>query len=127
MTFVLALFSKFVRWFRPEGVRAPQTVVKCLCSEKALTVIAEQLQAHGARVIFESETHGRVESEAGVLTFGHSGCHLTVVVIEDRGHFPAALLIGGIKQTVEEANEIVRRAHVQNFNPSVSAEESANA
>src|SRR5208337_3744453 len=66
--------------------------------------------AFGARVEFTDGWCGIVASESGTLSFTWAHSVLCVRVMEDQGHFPSALIIGGIKQTVEEANEIVRRA-----------------
>ncbi len=123
-----ALLRSIVRWFGSSDVRAPQNlIVLCPCEPEALPIIAEQLRAFGARVTFDRQWAGLVMSESGTLFFRYNNHVLTVSVVEDLGHFTRALMIGGVKQTVEEANEIVRRARAQNSNPSVSAEESANA
>ena len=89
--------------------------------------MAKDLRAFGARVTFDQQWAGLVLSEAGTLFFRYDDGFLTVTVVEDKGHFSRSLMIGGVKQTIEEANEIVRRAHAENPNPSMSAEESANA
>lgn len=112
MTFVLALFRSLVRGLFGSGVRAPREhiVVMCSCHAEALPLIAQQLRAFGAKVTFERQWAGLVMSEAGTLFFRYDDHILTVSVVEDRGHFSRSLLIGGIKQTVEEANEMVRRS-----------------
>jgi hypothetical protein len=125
---MLALFSKLVRRLRLSRVRALKPlVVHCHgVSVEALPVLKRQLEEFGARVHFESETTGRVDSVSGSLAFIHDRHALTVTVIEDRGHFPRALMIGGIRQTVAEAQEIVQRAHARTLQLSRAAEESAN-
>lgn len=124
----LALLSKLDRWLSSDGVRANEALtVTCNCLPEALPIVAKELRAFGARVTFEDGWAGVVASEAGTLTFKYSDGRLFVTVKEDFGHFPRLLLIGGIKQTVSEANEIARRAHAEILNPSMTAEESANA
>lgn len=124
--FVLALLGKLDRWL--DGVRANDTVtVTCNCMPEALPIVAKELRAFGATVSFENGWAGIVTSEAGTLTFIYSDGLLRVTVKKDLGHFPRMLLIGGIKQTVSEANEVARRAHAGIVTPSMTAEESANA
>lgn len=123
--FLLALFSTLDRWLEPEGVRA-NGHMKIECKnvpEEALPLIADQLRAFGARVNFSDQWCGMVVSLAGKLFFNYKDGTLEVSVIEDEGHFPKALLIGGIKQTVEEACEIVRRDRLES--PGLSMEASA--
>lgn len=126
--FVLALLGKFDRWLTSDGVRANEAVtVTCNCLPEALPIVAKELRAFGARVSFENGWAGVVASEAGTLAFRYSDGLLFVTIKEDLGHFPRMLLIGGIKQTVSEANEIAQRAHAEILNPSMTAEGSANA
>lgn len=127
-SFVLALLGKFDRWLGSDGVRANEAVtVTCNCLPEALPIVAKELRAFGARVSFENSWAGVVASEAGTLAFQYLDGLLFVTIKEDLGHFPRMLLIGGIKQTVSEANEIARRAHAEILNPSMTAEGSANA
>ena len=127
MTFVLALLRSLARHVA-SSVRAPQNlIVRCPCDPEALSIVAKDLRAFGARVTFDQQWAGLVLSEAGTLFFRYDNGFLTVTVVEDKGHFSRSLMIGGVKQTIEEANEIVRRAHGQNSDSSVSAEESAKA
>jgi len=124
MTFMLALLRSVMRWLDLPGVRAPgKTCIACECSPEAVPILAEQLRAFGARVEFDDSWSGIVVSESGTLFFSHGYGMLVVIVQEDFGHFPKALLIGGIKQTIEEANEIVRRAHAVKFQTPMSAAE----
>ena len=123
-----ALLRACARWLRTSSVRAPQNlIVTCPCEPEALSIVAKELRAFGARVTLEQQWAGFVMSEAGTLFFRYDNGFLTVTVVEDKGHFSRSLMIGGVKQTIEEANEIVRRAHGQNSDSSVAAEESANA
>jgi hypothetical protein len=71
-----------------------------------LPILKTQLEQFGARVHFQSETRGHVESIAGKLEFEHVGQQLSIWVCEDKGHFTPALLMGGIKQMVSEAREL---------------------
>jgi len=73
-----------------------------------LPVLKREMEKFGATVHFETETSGHVDSIAGKLGFHHDGHTLTISVLEDAGHFAPNLLIGGIKQTVSEACELLR-------------------
>jgi hypothetical protein len=75
---------------------------------QVLPVLKGQLEAFGAKVHFETPSSGHVDSIAGRLRFSHHGEILTVEVVQEHGHFPGAMLIGGMRQTVEEACELVR-------------------
>ncbi len=120
-----ALFSKVVRWCRPDSVRAPeQFSVTCDCLQEALPILAEQLKGFGCDVLFANRWSGIGASEAGEFVFKYRSGRLTVTVTKDFGHFPRLMLIGGIKQTIGEANEIVRRAADARFETS---QESAEA
>ena len=111
---VSALFGSFVRWLRPSSVRAPQPVtVTCDCLPEALPILVLQLRGFGADVVVAKDWSGIVFSEAGEFVFKHQDDRLTVTVTKDLGHFPQLMLIGGIKQTIAEANELVRRAHAE--------------
>jgi len=79
-----------------------------------LPILARQLRRFGARVEFESERAGVVKHLSGKLRFEHNGsARLHVAVIEECGHFPKSMLIGGIRQTVQEAVELARKAEMQ--------------
>jgi len=78
----------------------------------ALPMIAEQLRQFGAVVTFDTSSAGRVSSESGRMAFRHDGESLHVDLVEDKGHFPLALWMGGVKQMVEETVE--RLLHVTN-------------
>lgn len=74
-------------------------------------VLAKQLHEYGCVVEFDfnSSLAGKVRHDAGVVNFDHDGMDCFTVVIEvNAGHFPGTLLIGGIKQLIEEAAEDVR-------------------
>jgi hypothetical protein len=74
--------------------------------QKALPVLAEHLRAHGATVHFETDTRGYVHSIAGKLTWEHANETLTIRLVENAGHFPRLLLIGGMRQAIQEAVEL---------------------
>jgi hypothetical protein len=76
---------------------------------EALTEIAEEVRQHGLEVVFESDSRGRVTCEAGKLDFDHTDGAFAVHVTEDRGHFPEKMLIGGLRQLVEEGVERYHR------------------
>lgn len=120
--FLVALFSRLDHWLDREGVRANgHMTIECKnVPEEALPLIADQLRAFGARVKFSDGWNGIVVSESGKMFFAYDRGTLKVTVIEDAGHFPKALLIGGVKQTVEEACEIIRRR-----SPGIAMEASA--
>lgn len=75
---------------------------------QVLPILKRQLESFGARVEFDSPTSGRVNSIAGNLAFSHVADKFTVEIIQEFGHFPRSLLIGGIRQHVEEACEVLR-------------------
>ncbi len=75
------------------------------CSLPALQKIAEQLRGFGCNVHFDTPESGRVTHDAGALRFSHRDGHLTVEIVQDHAHFPRRLLIGGIRQVIEEAVE----------------------
>ena len=73
----------------------------------SLSTVADELRQYGAHVVFETRCTGYVESIAGRVNFIHDGqSTLMIFLVLDRGHFPRALLIGGIRQTVSEAVEL---------------------
>lgn len=78
---------------------------------EALPVLVQDLEQFGARVEFRTENWGIVHSIAGQLEFEHSEETLTVRVMDDKGHFSPLLLLGGIRQMVEEAAEKWRVLH----------------
>ena len=73
------------------------------CPLSALPAIAAELRKFGVAVTFEAETFGSVQHAAGKIHWQHDGEHLHVQIVDDNGHFPRLLLIGGIRQLVEEA------------------------
>jgi hypothetical protein len=77
----------------------------------ALPVLAEELRTFGAEILFESDgRHGELNHFSGRLQWEHlTGDVLMVAVIEQSGHFPVAMLIGGIRQTCQEAAERWRK------------------
>ena len=77
----------------------------------AIPILVEQLESYGARFTYAGNSaEGSVcEHDSGVFRFRHEQNRLTVQLLMDFGHFPQSLLIGGIRQTVEEAVELVER------------------
>jgi hypothetical protein len=80
---------------------------------RALDVLAAELRSVGMVVNFDNESvncgSGSAEGISGRLEFLHVGEHLTVTITEDKGHFPEAMLLGGIRQLVSEAVELVNK------------------
>lgn len=76
---------------------------------EALPLMSAQLEQFGSRVVFEQPHSGTVESVAGCLKFKLESGALQVKVEKDHGHFPELMLIGGMRQFVEEAVEMVAR------------------
>lgn len=76
-----------------------------------LEILAAQLRAHGSRVIFDpTGLAGRVDSIAGSVRFElHTDGILEVTMTTDAGHFAEKMLIGGMRQMVEEARELAGR------------------
>jgi len=72
---------------------------------EALPHLADQLRAFGADVQFHDETRGEVQHLSGVIEFEHRGDVLHLRVIRNAGHFPRLLLIGGMRQLVQETVE----------------------
>lgn len=76
----------------------------------SLPTVAAELRKFGANVVFETACTGFVESISGRVRFEHDGSsNLSVFLLLDRLHFPRRLLIGGIRQTVNEAVEVYAR------------------
>jgi hypothetical protein len=125
--FAWEFYRTFRLWLKSYDVRVLSAAcVSCACEPEALPILAQQLRAFGARVSFEDQWAGLVMAESGTLFFRYEDHRLHVAIVEDHGHFPKALIIGGIKQTVEEANEIIRRAHAATRSLE-TAQESANS
>jgi Glycosyl transferase family 2 len=76
----------------------------------ALPHIAAYLRDYGAVIVFTSTLSGRVYSISGGLDFSHDGnSTLTVTVTSNRAHFPSRMIVGGVRQVVEEVCEDLRR------------------
>lgn len=71
----------------------------------ALPKMAEQLKAFGAQVTFHDETHGELKHPSGVIEFEHRNDVLYLRVTQNAGHFPRLMLIGGMRQLVQETVE----------------------
>ena len=79
--------------------------MKLACPVSALPSIAEQLRGFGCNVQFDTAESGRVTHDAGVIRFWHRDGALNIEIVQNDGHFPHAMLIGGIRQLVEETVE----------------------
>jgi hypothetical protein len=90
---------------------APITITTPNVPDLAIEILLESLRRHGAIVSRPHVGYGEIESVAGVMRFYHSLAKvLTVEVVECKGHFPRTLLVGGIKQHIEEAVEMAKSA-----------------
>ena len=76
----------------------------------AVPVLIEQLDQFGARFTLAAHRSdwSEFQHDSGRVRFRHEADTLHVRVVEDAGHFPHSMLIGGIRQMVEEAVEIVQ-------------------
>jgi hypothetical protein len=79
----------------------PVTVTVDRVSPAAVALLKTQLLGFGAVI-----TDDLVVTPSGEMRFRHEGLVLEVVVVKDHGHFPRLLLIGGIRQMIEEAVEL---------------------
>lgn len=85
---------------------------------EALEPLASQLRHFGAVVKFgDYRTGGIISHVSGVASFDHAGDILTVKILHNPGHFPHWLLVGGIKQLVEETVEALPKPFA--WNPAV--------
>ena len=80
---------------------------------EALAPLAEQLRKYQAVVTFHENMSGLVQHESGSASF-HLLRDLTLVVkiLHNPGHFPRRLLLGGIRQLVEETVESLQMDQV---------------
>jgi Glycosyl transferase family 2 len=75
----------------------------------ALLHIADYVRGHGANVTFSSSHSGIVDSSSGSLDFFHDGVSsLTVTITNNALHFPSRMIVGGVRQAVEEMVEKLR-------------------
>lgn len=86
------------------------------CPPAVLPRIADQLRVCGCKVIFLTDTEGMVVSIAGKIGFNHDGKVLRIGIIENAGHFSRSMLIGGIRQVIEEAVESHQAASMNSCN-----------
>lgn len=75
----------------------------------ALPVLYRQLEAFGSTIVLHDNAKGICEHPSGTMHFELTGDVLTVRVIKDAGHFPKFMMLGGIRQTILEAVEMVER------------------
>ena len=86
--------------------RLDMTIILRKVPFQALNVIAEQLRGYGAEVTFKTPYCGEVVSVAGRARFEYDGDETLIVVVENSlGHFPPAMIRGGLRQLVEEIVE----------------------
>lgn len=85
-------------------------------SSGALSVLMEQLDSFGVTVLFEecpiAGITGTLTCDAGAMRFHHHADKLTVDLVDDRGHFSRSMLIGGMRQMIEEAVELFHRREI---------------
>jgi len=89
----------------------------------AIPLLAGQLRDHGALVRFDEQNPGSglVRHESGTFSFTHrADLVLSVTILHTAGHFPRLMLIGGIRQLVEEAIERLQAADDSDRGSSVS-------
>jgi hypothetical protein len=79
-----------------EAEKIPASVLPKLC---------EQLGKFGDCRMNSDGRSGWGHFEAGRFVFTHAGLMLTIEITENHGHFSNKLLIGGIRQLLEEAVE----------------------
>jgi hypothetical protein len=72
------------------------------CPAAALPLVADQLRGFGATVDMEC---GTADHPMGFVRFSHDGEHLSVQFESNGGIVTTNMLIGGLRQLVEEAAE----------------------
>jgi hypothetical protein len=83
--------------------------VQCPAPVEILKPLKEILESYGANVTLETDSKGKVEHPSGTLSFEHTGLDLVVTLEHNPGHLPGRLILGGIRQLVEETAEIYRK------------------
>lgn len=73
-------------------------------------MLAEQLRGFGVEVWFDAPHAGELICLSGKMLFYHDGEKLTLEIVQNEGHFTRAILIGGMRQLIEEAAELIRAA-----------------
>lgn len=82
------------------------TVIQTGIPIAAIELMAEEMRSFGALILFDNPLKGSIIHLSGEGTFEHDGKDtFTVVITKDCNHFGPRLLIGGIKQLIEEAVE----------------------
>ena len=82
------------------------------CPPDVVGTLVTQLRGYGCEVTFESLYKGRVTHLAGVVEFEYVDAVLHATLALNNGYFADKLLIGGIRQLIEEAVEDVALASV---------------
>jgi len=111
-------------WY-PASMQTPSAglEVKIPCPLSALEAIAAELRKFGVQVVFITPNDGEAISIAGRLEFWHDGETLHVRVLQDLGHFSRSMLIGGMRQLVQEAVEALQGHEIESL--TVPAQERA--
>jgi hypothetical protein len=78
---------------------------------EALDILEKQLKFSGAEIRFDKpdKSAGAVSTPSGELSFHYENRALSVKLIRDHGHFSRALLVGGVRQMIEEAIELAQK------------------
>ena len=76
---------------------------------QTIPALAEILERHGAKIFFTSPTSGTIDHISGKIIFQHKDDTLVLAIEHNAGHFPTRLLIGGIRQLVQETVELLSR------------------
>jgi hypothetical protein len=105
--------------------------ITCPCPRYVLPRLISILRHHGTQVsCHNNEEHGPTHipitgtaiHDSGKFTFLHRDEILTITITHSPGHFPIKLLIGGIKQLVEETIESEQKARRANLRASFSVD-----
>lgn len=94
----------------PNRTRGEKVAIELTCPNvpaAALPLLISQMESYGARCTVDSDGSGTLEHSSGSLCFEHRGNALVVWVTKNSGHFPDRLIVGGIRQAIEEAVELV--------------------
>lgn len=81
-------------------------------TQEALPLLGEQMEKHGASlqlVTLGDRVAGSGDCASGRFIFRYENERLTIKLLENHNHFPAAMLIGGLRQMAEEAMELVNK------------------
>jgi len=84
-----------------------KTVIRvCPVPVRTLNILAEELRKYGCVVVFETPFKGTVKHISGEISFNHDSYASIIVTLDvNASHFPHTLLVGGIRQMIEETAE----------------------